>query len=120
MDRVKFVDHGGERILLLDFSGLLPDELAPVVDEAKKVIHSQPEGSVLTLTKVDGARFNNATVSLLKEFAKSNEPYVRRAAIVGLQGLQKFVLDTVSRFTSREFYVCGSIDEAKDRLTAKA
>ena len=118
MDRVKFVNHGAERILLLDFSGLVPEELEGVVTEAKKVIHAQPEASVLTLTKVDGARFNSSTVSLLKNFAKENEPFVRRAAIVGLEGLQKFVLDAVSKFTRREFYVCASIDEAKERLTS--
>ena len=117
MDRVKFINHGSERILQLDFSNMLPEELEEVVSEAKKVIHAQPQGTVLTMTKVDGARFNNTTVSLLKDFAKDNEPYVRRAAIVGLQGLQKFVLEAVSKFTKREFYVCSTVEEAKDRLT---
>lgn len=117
MDRIKFLNHGTERILLLDFSGLVPEELETLVGEAKQIIHAEPEASVLTLTKVDGARFNSATVSLLKKFAKANEPYVKRAAIVGLEGLQKFVLDAVSKFTRREFYVCGTVDEAKERLT---
>lgn len=120
MDRIKFLNHGTERILLLDFSGLIPEDLEALVAEAKKIIHAEPPASVLTLTKVDGARFNSTTVSLLKNFAKENEPFVRKAAIVGLEGLQKFVLDAVSKFTRREFYVCGTVDEAKERLTGTA
>ena len=118
MERIRFISHGSDRILELDFSNLIPEELEGIVEEAKKVIHAEPEGSVLTMTKVDGARFNNATVSLLKNFAKENEPFVRRAAIVGLEGLQKFVLDAVSKFSRREFYVCDTVEEAKERLTA--
>ena len=76
-----------------------------------------PQKSVLTMTKVHGARFNNATVALLKNFTKDNEHFVRRAAVVGLEGLQKFVLEAVSRFTKREFYVCDSVEEAMERLT---
>jgi len=117
--RVDFVEHRGKKILRLDFSGLTPEELAGPVREAQEIIRDQPPSSLLTMTCVDGARFNNQTIETLKEFAKGNESFVSRAALVGLEGLQKLVLTAVSKFTGRNFYVCGDEEEAKERLTAE-
>ena len=69
---------------------------------------------------MDGARFNNDTVTQLKKFAKGNEPYVKRAAIVGLSGLQQLVLTAVSKFTGRNFIVCGTVEEAMSRLVSES
>lgn len=118
MKRVDFIEHQGKKILRLDFSGLTPEELADPIREAREIIKDQPPSSLLTMTNVKGARFNNQTVETLKEFARGNEPFVSRAALVGLEGLQKLVLTAVSKFTGRNFYVCGDEEEAKERLTA--
>lgn len=118
MKRVDFTKHNGQKILVLDFSNLLPDDLKAVVVEAEELIHSQPPKSLLTITRVNGAHFDTGTVNTLKNFAKGNDPYVRKAAIVGLQGLQKLVLNAVSKFSNRNFVVCHDMDEAQEWLTA--
>ena len=38
--RIKFLNHGTERIHLLDFSEVVPEELEALVAEAKKIIHT--------------------------------------------------------------------------------
>lgn len=119
MKRVEFIEHRGKKILRLDFSGLTPEGLAEPIREAQEIIRDQPPSSLLTLTRVEGARFNSQTVAALKDFAKGNEPFVAKAALVGLEGLQKLVLETVSKFTGRNFNVCADEEEAKERLTAE-
>ena len=116
MDRVELSEREGKTLVTLDFSGLEPEELAAVLEKAAAVIRSQPPKSVYTLTKVDGAHFNGEVIEALKEFAKGNDPYVTMGAIVGLSGLQKLVLTTVSKFSGRNFVVCGDVAEAESRL----
>ena len=120
MERVEFIEHNGKKIVILNFTDLVPEELSVIVEGAKEKIRSHPPKSLCTLTKVDGARFDNEVISILKEFAKGNDPYVEKGAIVGLKGLQRLVLTAVTKFTGRNFAVCKTMDEAKERLTGTA
>ncbi len=56
MDRVKWIEHKGKRILYEDFSGLQdPEDIYEVTDTSTALICKQPEASVLLLTDVTGA-----------------------------------------------------------------
>ena len=57
-DRVKFIKHLEKEILLLDFSNSGAVELLKIIEDAKRVISTKPENSLLTLTDVTNARFN--------------------------------------------------------------
>lgn len=116
MDRARFIDHNGVRIFYIDFSGLAIEEGRKVMEASTPLIRSEPEGTVLTLTFTDGGKFDSDLIGDLKEFTKGNVPYVKAAAVVGISGLQKIVLDAVSLFSSREFSTFDSIDEAKEYL----
>jgi len=116
MERVKFIIHKWRQILLLDGSHCSLDEAIKGIDEAEKVIRSQPESSLLILTDVTGARYNLEVIEKLKEFASGNKPYVRASAVVGLDGLQKVVYNAVTLFSKRTFPVFDDIDKAKDWL----
>ncbi|MGD8352845.1 MAG: hypothetical protein PVJ01_01665 [Pseudomonadota bacterium] len=116
MDRARFIEHNGVRIVYLDFSDCTTEEAKEVIDEAKPLIRKEPLKSVLTLTYTDGGRFDGEVISALKEFTKGNEPYVKAAAVVGITGLQKIVLDAVSFFSSRGFATFDEAEKAKDYL----
>jgi hypothetical protein len=57
-DRVKFIKHLEKKILLLDFSNSGAVEVLKIIEDAKRVISTQPENSFLTLTDATNARFN--------------------------------------------------------------
>ena len=87
MDRVKWIEHKGKRILHEDFSGLQdPKEIYEVTDTSTALICKQPEASVLLLTDVTGARYNPSVVNRLKENTKLTNPYMKAYVIVGDQG----------------------------------
>jgi hypothetical protein len=117
--RVRFIEYKNQQILELDLSYCNPEEVLAVIREGADVIRSRPERSLLTLTKTEGASFDSSVIKAMKEFTKGNEPYVRAAAIVGVKGLQKVVLDAVSLFSKREFGVYGKEDQAKEYLIKK-
>lgn len=116
MERVKFINHKWRRILLLDGSHCTVDEALSSIDEAKEVIRSQPEASLIILTDVTGARYNLEVVEKLKEFTAGNKPYVRASAVVGLDRFQKVFYNAVALFSRRTFPVFDDIEKAKDWL----
>lgn len=118
MDRVTFIKHNGKEILLLDFSNCKPGDVFLIIDEAKKTIRSRPENSVLTLTNVTNMRFDDRVSQQMKEFTVHNRPYVRAAAVIGVEGVKKIIMDAVMLFSKRKFHSFDNIESAKNWLAA--
>ena len=116
LSRVSVLGGGARPVILIDFTGLGPETVFPVIEEARREIRSRPPKSVDTVTKTTGASFNSEVIAALKEWAAGNEPHVHQAAIVGLSGMQRIVLSAVSHFTGRSFLLCDSVEEAQRRL----
>jgi hypothetical protein len=118
MARVEFIKHNGKELLMLDFSNCKPGDVFLVIDEAKKTIRTRSENSVLTLTDVTNMRFDDRVTQQMKEFTTHNKPYVRAAAVVGVEGVKKIILNAVMLFSKRKFHTFDSIDSAKAWLVA--
>ena len=106
----------GHQDFFIDFSNCPIGEALDVIKVAQPQIRGNPEKTVLTMTYTDGGKFDSELISSLKEFTNGNEPYVKAAAVVGIKGLQKIVLDSVSYFSDREFTTSDNMDEAKEYL----
>lgn len=101
-DRVRFLDHQGKKILLMDFSRLDdPSGALPHIAAAKRMVATQPRDSLRTLVDVTGSRFNPDVANALKDLAAHNRPYVIKGSVVGLSGLQKIVYQAVIAFSGR-------------------
>jgi hypothetical protein len=120
MERVRFIEHNGQRVLLADYSGPVSEEegLAAIA-ECMRVAALQPPKSLLIVTDVTGAIFNTRVVQALKDVAAHNGPYVRRAAVVGVSGLQKVIYQAVLRVTKREIPAFATREEALDWVTGE-
>ncbi len=116
MERVKFIDHKGKRILHLDFTNARADEVVHIIREAKGVIAKQPAQSIRTLTDVTDLKFNTDAAEAMKEFASHNKPYVAAAAVVGVTGLKKIIYNAVVKFSGRNLVAFDSIGQAKEWL----
>ena len=108
----KFIEYNGTRILMFDFAQCELEEMVPVIREGKQLIAAEPEKSVLTLTDVTGARNNSAAARVMKELAAYNKPYVKAAAVVGLDGLKRIALEAVARFSGRNLTAFDDIEKA--------
>lgn len=117
MSRIRFIKHKDKDILLEDFSGLLPGhEYVVLLEEARRLIHSRPEGSVLALFDASDAMFDDDVIGRMKEFTTSNKPYIKTSAVVGITGLRRIALTAVSKFSGRDFKVFDTREEALDWL----
>lgn len=114
--RVKFITHHKKEILFLDFSNTLPHEVLQTIEVAKRVISARPEGSILTLTDVTNARFNEAVSDGLKKFTAHNKPYVKAGAVVGVTGLKRIIFSAVIAFSRRNLEAFDDVEQAKHWL----
>ncbi|MDA8099007.1 MAG: hypothetical protein M0042_05220 [Nitrospiraceae bacterium] len=119
MERVKFIEHKGRRILHLDFTHARTDEVLAIIREAKTVIAAQPPQSVRTLTDVTEIKFNTETADAMKQFVAHNKPFVTAAAVVGITGLKQIIYNAVVKFSGRNLVAFDSAGPAKDWLAAQ-
>ncbi|HEY1940447.1 MAG TPA: hypothetical protein VGJ33_21145 [Candidatus Angelobacter sp.] len=99
--RVRFMDHLGKRILFINYSHCDVAMLKAVAEEGNRVISHEPPNSVLTLNDVTGTTFDKESVAVLQAKVAANAPYVRRAAVIGISGLQRLIYEGVQAFARR-------------------
>jgi len=121
MERTRFIDHRGTRILVLDYSGVKSaDDALREIDNSRRIVALQPPKSLLVLTNVREARYNTAVLQALKELASHNEPYVKASAIVGMSGLHRIAYQAVILFSRRKIQVFDEEAPAMDWLAQQA
>ncbi len=114
--RVQFIIHQGKRVLSINYARCDVSLLKAVAEEMHRVIAREPLNSVLTLTDVSGTGFDQESVEFLKSRVAANAPYVKRAAIIGISGLQRLIYDAVTLFTRRSIPSFSSRHEALNYL----
>jgi len=120
MNRVRFIEHKGQRVLLFDYSNLTDErEMLIVIARRKKVVSEQPPASLLTLADVTGARFSREAMEKAKEAAVLDLPFVKRAAVVGATtGRQQAQLEAAEMFAMRQWTRFDTREQALDWLIA--
>jgi hypothetical protein len=122
MERTRFVNHKGKKILLLDYTnlGTSPEELQEEIVRTRQLISTQPPASLLTLTDVRGSRITPGNVKAMQELVRHNAPFVQwGAVIVGLTGIQLTAFRAIQAVSRRRnLRAFNDMDEAKDWLVA--
>ena len=112
MNRVRFLTHQGKQVLLVDYTNCARQTLLDILKERECIVMAQPAGSVLLLVDVTGAQFSKDTVEEIKKVAVRERDRVKRAAIVGMEGVPKVFLDAVQNFSAREYFMFGTREDA--------
>ena len=115
--RVKFIEHMGKRVLFINYADCDIAMLKAVAEEMHRVISQEPPNSVLTLNDVTGTSFDSESVAVLKSKVAANAPYVKRAAVIGITGLQALIYEGVQKFSQRNIPLFATRQEALDWLT---
>lgn len=118
-ERVKFIEHKGKRVLFINYAECDIAMLQAVAEEGHRVIAREPPNSVLTLNDVSGTNFDTESVAVLRSKVAANAPFVRRAAVIGITGLQQLIYDAVQRFSQRNIPLFDSREEALNWLVAE-
>jgi len=117
MPSLKWVFHKGKRILYADIASQNDEELLDIVARLKLEIEKEPLGSVLAVCEVKGGKTSSVINKTLKEFVKYIDPYIKIIAVVGVEGLQKILYNSVLMFTrSKKLTIKNSEEGALDWL----
>ncbi len=118
MERLRFVTHRDQRVLLLDFTHCTADEVAVIADQVPAVVTREPSGSVLVVADFSGAEFDREAVEHIKIATAFDRAHVKRSAWVLTENLPKALYDSVRQFSAREFPIFATREEALDHVVS--
>jgi hypothetical protein len=117
-DRIRFVEHKGKAILLVDVSHCTPAEVAKIVLLVPSYVTSEPRGSVLLLADFTGAEFDRIAIDRLKEAAVFDRPHLKRSAWVGIEKLPHIFYEHIKNFSQRDLPAFETREKAMDWLVS--
>lgn len=115
-DRIRFIEHRGKQILLVDASHCTPNEVEKISLLVPSYVTAEPRGSVLLLADFTGAEFDRIAIDRLKEGAVFDRPHLKRSAWVGTETLPKVFYEHIKNFSQRELPTFKTREEALDWL----
>lgn len=115
-ERIRYIEHRGKRILLVDVSHCSARELENAALLVPSYVTSEPLGSVLLLADFTGAAFDRISIERLKEGTVFDRPHLKRSAWVGIESLPKVFYEHIKSFSRRELPAFKTREEALDWL----
>jgi hypothetical protein len=86
MPEVRFIEHTGKRVLLMDFSHSDGGpELIQTAGQAMEIVRSTGvRHSILGLLDLTGTPLNRSVRAIMKKMSANNGPYMKEVAFVGM------------------------------------
>ena len=117
-DRVRFITHRGQRVLIVDFSGCTALQVATITDQVPSFVTIEPRGSVLLLADFSNAEIDRSVLEHLKKATVYDRPHVKRSAWVGAGSFPKAFYENLKAFSVREYPTFDTREEALNYLVS--
>ena len=117
-DRIRFINHGKKKILLVDFSNCSANEVEEIARAVPDYVTVNPHGSVLVLTDFTEAAFDRDALRAMKETAVFDKPFVKKSALIGTQSLPRGFHEAMTSYSRRDLMIFKTREEALDWLAA--
>ncbi len=115
-DRLRFIEHGGKRILLLDFTHCKKKEMLLLMNDIRGTVAEQSKDSLLALADFTEAEVDKEVATRIKEVLVFDRPYVKRSAWVGTESLPRVFYENFKAFSRRDFPTFTTREEALEWL----
>jgi hypothetical protein len=119
-DRIRFIEHQGKKILLIDLSNCSAAEVKRISELVPKFVTTHPKGSLLLLADFTGAEFDREAFATMKEGAVFDRPHIKKSAWVGTDNLPKVFYENLKAFSRRDLPTFKTREEALDWLLASS
>jgi len=110
--RIRFIQHEGHRILLVDLTDCSAAEVKRISELVPKFVTSHPKGSLLLLADFTGAEFDREAFTTMKEGTVFDRPYLKKSAWVGTENLPKVFYEHMKLFSQRDLPTFKTREEA--------
>ena len=91
----------GKNFIYIDLSGLKSNrEFTEFMGMMQPVLVKYPIQSLYTITNIENVRIDTESKGLIAEYIRLNRPYVKHAAVIGIDGIKKLMINTVTQFSA--------------------
>ncbi|MGA9353439.1 MAG: hypothetical protein WBV46_07085 [Terriglobales bacterium] len=115
-DRIHFIEHKGQKVLLLDYSHADATEMQLLLISVQAIVARQKRESVLTLADFAGAEIDHNVAMRIKEVLTLDRPFVKKSAWVGAEHIPHAFMENFHTFSQREIVTFKTREEALDWL----
>ncbi len=115
-DRIRFIEHQGKQILLLDFSHANANEMQLLLEYVRITVARQSRESLVTLADFTGSTVDHAVATRIKEVLTLDRPFVKKTAWVGSESIPHAFMENFHTFSQREIARFKTREEAMDWL----
>jgi len=120
MERIRFEQHQGKQILIVDVSNFSKvEESIAVLNKAREVIGTQAPKSMLLITNVANSHYDPQAVDAIKKYSAFATPYLKASSVVGVGGIKRVVYQAILRLTGRNIPNFDTEEQAKEWLAAQ-
>ena len=118
-DRIRYITHRGQRILLVDHSGCTAAELSAMCDLVPSYVTPEPDNSVLLLADFSNAQIDRDALEHVKLAAVFDRPHLKRSAWVITPSFPKAFYENVKAFSVRELRIFQTREQAMSYLVGE-
>jgi hypothetical protein len=115
-ERIRFIEHKGKRILLLDFSLATASQMLPLLTQVRTAVAQHGPKSLVILADYQGAEIDHKVAIKIKEVIALDRPFVKKAAWVGTEHIPHALIESVHIFAQRETTTFKTREEALEWL----
>ena len=108
MDRIEEFNRNGKNFIFINLSGLKTgEEFSNQFNLIKPVISKYNEFSLNSITNIADIRIDAEIKDLMLDFIKHNKPYIKCSVVIGMDGIKKMMLNSMTKSCGRDnaFYV---------------
>ena len=120
VERIRWIEYKGKKILYFDFSGLTGDQLrVKIIEPSGSYYKNLDEHSLLSLANVTGAYVNIDFMNRAKVILAERSKYNKKSAVVGITGVKKVLIKAITRSSGHTFKLFDAEEEAKEWLVTE-
>ena len=116
-EQARWIEYQGHRVLLNDYRGLANQEYTEAIVRRVAEITESGNREILLLLDVTDSYVDKETLHAFKQAGKEVRPYVRKLAVIGVSGVQKFFLPIINQFSNVDARAFNTERAALDWLT---
>ena len=117
-DRLKWLDHKEKKILFIDYTNLVGDEMLKPIQEIEEYISNLGEKDLLLLLDFRDSFANKANVEALQKSGEKNKHLYKKTAVLGITGIKKIFLEMINKLTNIGAKPFNSEEDAKNWLVS--
>lgn len=116
---IRFIEHKGKQILLLDLSHANAHEMLLLIEEGRVTVAQHTRESLVTLADFTGSTVDHTVATKIKEVLTLDRPFVKKTAWVGSESIPHALMESFHTFSQREIVTFKTREEALDWLVGE-